>query len=528
MRVLLKFDHGLGDAVQLTIVLRHLAKYRPDWSVDVRALRGKHSAFFGLCSQVFSDQGEQPDESQYDHVFPLSWFECHRSFEDVPSTKAALCLAEVFGIEPDPSLFSYRIEPSAEAVAAAERYLHEITGGRDVGVVGLHYQGNTSSERKDLPHDIARSICQVVQANGMIPVVFDWDGRSHLPNQKTIFCPHANHEIWRGTGTGDAGIIAALISRMRLFVGIDSGPLHVAAATTTPTVAVWTRHHPLNYCDLADYVTHLVPHDHEQHMHGGSLRYFADAYRHHTYTTAGVEVPAYVEHLLTGQPIDQAANQHFLKQLRSTSFDRAYYDEHRDAGLDYLGYGGWQQAYGRWLASAMDWRGRKVLDVGCACGAIVRGFGEAGIVTQGVDVNEHMIALGRQRWPDMTPILRVCDCVNLHLYGDGVWDGLHSAQVAEHWRPDLVPFILRELRRVTQKSGLFFCALDTTELFERQGRKMEHEDPTHVCVQPMAWWHNQLAAAGWRVVSADWESRLRQDGSYLHSYDWDWFVGEAT
>lgn len=33
MYVLVKFSHGLGDAVQLTCVLQHLQEYRPDWTV---------------------------------------------------------------------------------------------------------------------------------------------------------------------------------------------------------------------------------------------------------------------------------------------------------------------------------------------------------------------------------------------------------------------------------------------------------------------------------------------------------------
>ena len=166
-----------------------------------------------------------------------------------------------------------------------------------------------------------------------------------------------------------------------------------------------------------------------------------------------------------------------------------------------------------------------MLDVGCACGAVLRGLGEAGVVVQGVDVNEYMIQLGRQQWPDMAPLLFVCDAVNLHLYEDGAWDGIHTAQVAEHWKPELVPFILRELHRVVRPGGLLFCALDTVELFARQNRTMEHEDPTHVCVRPMAWWHEQLAEAGWRVASDEFAPQLLAgDDSFLRQYDWDWFV----
>ena len=124
-----------------------------------------------------------------------------------------------------------------------------------------------------------------------------------------------------------------------------------------------------------------------------------------------------------------------------------------------------------------------------------------------------------------TTLMFVCDAVNLHLFADGSWDGLHSAQVAEHWKPELVPFILRELARITVPGGLFFCAFDTEELFARQGRSLEHEDPTHFCIKPMTWWHERLAETGWEVCTAEWEPILRRHPEdFLCRYDWDWFI----
>ncbi len=233
--------------------------------------------------------------------------------------------------------------------------------------------------------------------------------------------------------------------------------------------------------------------------------------------------------MLTGEEFESIANRRFLKCLSSHAYDHHYYEEHKIAGLDYLGFGDWQLEYGRWLVDSLGLKGQRLLDIGCACGAILRGLGEAGAVVQGVDVNEHMIHLGRAKWPDMAPLLFVCDAVNLHLFGDSCWDAIHTAQVAEHWKAELVPHILHELARVVVPGGLMFCALDTEELFARQGRVVEHEDPTHVCIRPMAWWHEQLQQAGWAVCSAEVEPALRKHPeSFLKRYDWDWFVAKKV
>ena len=212
---------------------------------------------------------------------------------------------------------------------------------------------------------------------------------------------------------------------------------------------------------------------------------------------------------LTGEEFESVANKRFLKTLTACAFDERYYEEHKLAGLDYLSFGNWQREYGRWFVESLGLKGKRVLDVGCACGAILRGLGEAGAIVQGVDVSEHMIQLGRQKWPDMATLLFTCDAVNLHLFPDDSWDAIHTAQVAEHWKPELVPFILQEFRRVVRPGGLLFCALDTEELLVRQGRRPETEDPTHYCIRPVSWWHEQLADAGWQVCSSEVEQALR-------------------
>jgi SAM-dependent methyltransferase len=97
----------------------------------------------------------------------------------------------------------------------------------------------------------------------------------------------------------------------------------------------------------------------------------------------------------------------------ATGYTERYYQEHKLAGLDYLGFGAWQQQYGRWLVESLGLKGKRLLDVGCACGSILRGLGQAGAVVQGVDVNECMIRLGRDKWPDMAPLLHSVFLIDL-------------------------------------------------------------------------------------------------------------------
>lgn len=208
--------------------------------------------------------------------------------------------------------------------------------------------------------------------------------------------------------------------------------------------------------------------------------------------------------------------------LTATSYDARYYDEHREAGLDYAVYGDWQRNYGRWFVESLGLRGRLVLDAGCACGAIAQGIQDAGaFACVGVDLCEHMLAIGRQRFPYLK--LWTCDAINLHHFPDACFDAIHSAQSAEHWRPEYVPLILAELHRVTRPGGLLFVCLDTVELFERQGRDVLKEDPTHVCIRPREWWHDRLSGAGWRD-DTDQHATTLERHPLRPANDWDYFV----
>jgi SAM-dependent methyltransferase len=217
--------------------------------------------------------------------------------------------------------------------------------------------------------------------------------------------------------------------------------------------------------------------------------------------------------------------------LTATAYDRVYYDQHKAGGLDYAKTGRWQLDYAAWLRDAFGLRGKTLLDVGTACGAIAHGLTRCGVTATGIDLNEHTIHIGRAMqavgdWPtdQGQTRLEICDAANLHLFGPESFDFIHSHQSAEHWPPELVPRILNELHRVARPGARLFCVLDTIELQERQRRDLAREDPTHVCIRPLAWWHAALDIAGWRATTEEDRGPLNEHRlCYFEREDWDWF-----
>lgn len=528
-RVLIRFTHGLGDNVQLGCVLGHLRRHRPDWEVHLLTQPGKETLFRGRCASAVADERELA--GGFDHTFDLGWYENYNAYPDCPNTKVTNCLREVFGVEPDPALLRYEVHPDADDLAAAAAYYRGLglTAGADgrFPVIVAHHKGNTSPEKKDLADADLVPLAVRSREYGLTVVVLDWDERTggELREAGAVVCSHLSDPVlWKGMGTGDGGRIAALMRLAKGWVGIDSGPGHVGGGVPTPGVVVWVRHHPIMFYDLCPNVTHLVP-EHLDRLppadRPGITAYFRAHYNHYAYTHLPRDLAA---HALAAAgvapcPVNPMSRSHLLK---ATNFHVEYYEEHRAAGLDYLGHGEWQESYGRWVADALGVRGEHVLDVGCACGSIALGLRKAGALSHGVDLNNHMIRLGQERFPGVP--LYVCDAVNLHLFGPGSFKLVHSNQVGEHWKPELVPFILEEFHRVLAPDGVVFTVLDTADLFERQGRQAEVEDPTNACVRPLAWWRERFAAAGFAEAPDLGERLAGHPGSFFRRYDWDWMV----
>ena len=289
-KVLIRFRHGLGDAVQLTIVLKHIKKQRPSWVVDVESLVGKHSCFYGLCNASYRARRDKINTRAYDQVFNVWWHDPDGTIRcDCPATKVTKSLIQEFKLEPDPELYTYEVPITKEANTLAQQYIDKLPQKK--GFVTIHYQGNTSSSRKNIPEPIIRNVARSVNAAGYIIIILDWDSRSNLPNTKTIFRPGKKENIWNGMGTGDASTIAALIQKSCLFIGIDSGPLHVAGATSTKSIGVWLKHHPIHYFDLSNNVKHLLPNSAQKHLRSGQKSkitdYFESNYKYKYYGNLG-------------------------------------------------------------------------------------------------------------------------------------------------------------------------------------------------------------------------------------------------
>jgi hypothetical protein len=279
--------YGMGDACQMSAVLRHVVKYHPHWHVDLQAEAGRYCVGRGIVENVF-ELGKHPyPDKNYDAEVQLLLYDTWPNFHDRPNTRVSTCLRDRFGLEWDAECGRYEVNVRRDVWYAVQERVFQWTAKRpklNTRMVAVHYQGDSSPEKKNLSNAQALAVFTAIRRLGREPFLLDWRGAS------PIDCPGVRPwQVWGG----DAEVNCAVISQCEAFVGIDSGPAKCASATDTPALVVWTGHHPAPFHDPAPNTTHLVPRDY----HGlepvcddpGVIEWFESHYNVRTYKDDPVE-----------------------------------------------------------------------------------------------------------------------------------------------------------------------------------------------------------------------------------------------
>lgn len=249
--------YGLGDAVQVSAVLRHVVAARPHWRIDYQAEEGKHQVGASIVANTFA-YGHQPTSKQYDAEVQIVLYDTWANWRDRPNTRVSSCLHERFGLRWDAAYGRYQVNVPQDIVSEVKwRWSTFMPTPSSKPYVALHYKGNSSPERKDLSDSQADIICDHILGLGATPLLLDWRNVSPLSTRSGVGT--TGKAEWSRTWGRNAAYNCAVISQCRAFIGIDSGPSKCASATDTPSLVIWTGHHPAPFHDPAENTTHLVP-----------------------------------------------------------------------------------------------------------------------------------------------------------------------------------------------------------------------------------------------------------------------------
>lgn len=265
MRVMLYMLHGLGDQVTFGVVLQHLQVFRPDWEITVECKPEWASVYKGLCAHTApAPTNWEHTRYGYDKAFYMQYGQPTATYAGIPSTKPTVCLQEVFRIKPCPLLYRYLVRPEPQHVQMAKTFVD----GREVALI--HYQGVSSPHRKNLTHEQAGQLVDKIKAQGLVPILIDYDNKSPLVCERVP------------SGCRDPATLTAIMGMAKHVYAIDSGPLHLAAATTTPTTAYWYGWWVGHNIDPSDNVTNMIAPTAFDYIHGDKvahMEYFNRKYR---------------------------------------------------------------------------------------------------------------------------------------------------------------------------------------------------------------------------------------------------------
>jgi FkbM family methyltransferase len=355
-KVLISLKKGLGDSMCFRSVLMHLKQLRPELEVAVHCNPWHTSAFHGLVKNIVSVP--KIHDHTVRHAVFLRPYHC---FEHFPCNTTQHYLIECCNVTPNKELSVYgQLLISDAEMKSAETMLSGYAPRRDDGrfkIALIHQVGRSYPSAKNPRQDDWLKAIQHVKSLGYEVVAVTFDVNSEAAKLGLVH----SLDIEKYRHEQHATSLAALIEQSSLFIGVDSGPLHVAGACSTPAIGVWTQHHPVHSYNLAANVTHLVPENHDKYLPTSNCRaglnFFHQHYNHRIYRQLSDAMPLLAEELLCagGDLVmhrDVWLRRQYVKEDWFIANEIFTQDDYR--------------------VKQLDWMPRTVIDVGAHCGFFSR------------------------------------------------------------------------------------------------------------------------------------------------------------
>jgi SAM-dependent methyltransferase len=177
-------------------------------------------------------------------------------------------------------------------------------------------------------------------------------------------------------------------------------------------------------------------------------------------------------------------------------FDEAYFQRGEERGTAYSNYkdGARNSPTFREIASAVHevFQPRRVLEIGCATGNIVRHLNELGCEAHGIDVSEWAVRNAEHR------NVKLASADNLP-YPDSYFDLVISCHSLEHLPDGIFDRAIAEMSRVSCQFQFHMLPIVGVPPYEgdpNEVRRLLRKDPTHQQLHEFEWWVRQFRKHG--------------------------------
>jgi len=145
---------------------------------------------------------------------------------------------------------------------------------------------------------------------------------------------------------------------------------------------------------------------------------------------------------------------------------------------------------------------KRGLELGCGGGYFVYLVNKRNKDFIGVDISKYAIEVGKEKL-NLKNKLFVSSIHDLRMFPDNYFDLIYSQQVLEHLPTELVPLLVKELKRVCKKGCLLYLFLVLG--YENQIAKADNDiDKTHINLKPKEWWDYHFSIEGFRPIDPNY------------------------
>jgi ubiquinone/menaquinone biosynthesis C-methylase UbiE len=185
----------------------------------------------------------------------------------------------------------------------------------------------------------------------------------------------------------------------------------------------------------------------------------------------------------------------------------------------------WNNKLIKCLEQSYDFKGKKILDLGCAYGQVVAAFHKAGYDAKGIDISDYAIEAGKKEYKPLEKRTRQGSIHDLSCYKNKSFDFLYSNQVFEHLPAQYCEALASETFRIAKPKSILWAGLvlDICAEFQPQGFNPADKDKTHINLRPKIWWDEIFVKAGW-VIDEEFDKKFRASStegySFFKEYGW--------
>lgn len=161
-------------------------------------------------------------------------------FQSLHAVPLLLLLPGALGVKPDGLRLSYAVSPAEKAWA--REYLARLPAERGP-LVGLQTTGFHATSYRDWPLEHFAALCERIRGRWPKVHLMLFGGAAERARTDEL-ARRVGGRVTNLAGTVTLRQSAALLERLDLYIGVDTGPTHIMSALDAPMVAIYHCHSP--------------------------------------------------------------------------------------------------------------------------------------------------------------------------------------------------------------------------------------------------------------------------------------------